>query len=167
MSMTLNKVIGIPVLILVSMLFFIPDNGLAYDQEVYDKINSSLSCQCGCGLLISVCKMEGCMSGVVREQVGQLLDSGQTEQQVKQALIGVYGKQILAAPPKSGFDLSAYILPFFFLLAGGSVLYSIAMKWKQNSIPVSDNEVTDSNEQLHQDARHQNRIEQELKDFDK
>ncbi|NIQ12602.1 MAG: hypothetical protein GWN61_23220, partial [candidate division Zixibacteria bacterium] len=94
MSKTLKKSTGISFLILVSMLFFVPESSLAYDQEVYEKINSSLSCQCGCGLLISVCKMEGCMSGVVREQVGQLLDNGQTEQQVKQALIGFYGKQI-------------------------------------------------------------------------
>ncbi len=167
MSKTLKKSTGISFLILVSMLFFVPESSLAYDQEVYEKINSSLSCQCGCGLLISVCKMEGCMSGVVREQVGQLLDNGQTEQQVKQALIGFYGKQILAAPPKSGFDLSAYILPFFFLLAGGSVLYSLAVKWKNNSVPVSGNPATNSHEQLQTDARHQDRIEQELKDFDK
>ncbi len=160
----------IPLLLLSGLFLGIPNPGAGYDKEVYHKINSSLSCQCGCGLLVSVCKMEGCMCETVREQVGQLLDDGKSPKEVKQALTRVYGKQILAAPPKSGFDLSAYVLPFIFLLFGGSVVYSIALKWRgranETEFAGSENGNAAGPATRASTNRHQNRIEEELKDLD-
>ncbi|HKJ67896.1 MAG TPA: cytochrome c-type biogenesis protein CcmH [bacterium] len=159
----------IPFLLLTGLFLSVPSSGFGYDKQVYDEINSSLSCQCGCGLLVSVCKMEGCMSGTVRQQVGQLLDQDKSPKEVKQALIGVYGKQILAAPPKSGFDLTAYVLPFLFLLIGGSVVYSIALKWRKRAS--EPDETVDGSENENGPAtgtssiRHRNQIEKELKDL--
>lgn len=160
----------IPLLLLGGMFFSIPNTGTGYNKQVYDKINSTLSCQCGCGLLVSVCRMEGCMSGTVREQVGRLLDEGKSPKEVKQALVNVYGKQILAAPPKSGFDLSAYVLPFLFLLFGGSIVYSIAIKWRERASETeSAGSETGNDVESATDSpplKHQHRIENELQDLD-
>ena len=106
----------------------------AYDTQEYKKINGSLACQCGCGLLVSVCTMESCMCVGVRQEVGEMLDEGYEPDAIKQAMITTYGEQILAAPPKSGFNLTAYILPFAFLILGGSVLYSVISKWMPEKV---------------------------------
>lgn len=128
--MHMNRITSVGILV-IFLLSLIGEHSsvLAYDSSTYKKVNSSLSCQCGCGLLVSVCTMEGCMCEGVRQQVGELLDQGYNEKEVKQAMMSSYGEQILAAPPKSGFNLSAYILPFLFLILGASVLYSIISKW--------------------------------------
>lgn len=146
---------------------FAPDGVRAYDKAKYEKINSSLACQCGCGLLVSVCTMDGCMCEGVRKQVGTLLDEGRTEKEIKQTMVSIYGKQILAAPPKSGFDLSAYILPFVFLVLGGSLVYAIATRW----IAVGSDERKKREDRLTEgsdgtDVKHQAQIEQELRDMD-
>lgn len=153
---------------LFTLLLFLPTaRAQAYDKAMYKKINSELACQCGCGLLASECRMEGCVSGVIRRQVGEFLDKGMTEKEVKQAMVGIYGVQILAAPPKSGFNLSAYILPFFFLLAGASVLYSIVSRWVQkdpeaeSGLPADPGMVAEG-----EPVPYRDRIERELKELD-
>jgi len=165
--MTKSHIYLLSFLLLGALVVLPATNAQAYDKEMYKKINKELSCQCGCGLLAWECRMPGCMSEDVRRQVGEFLDQGKTEKQIKQAMVGIYGEQILAAPPKSGFNLSAYILPFFFLLAGGSVLYSIVSKWvpkdpgdKNTAAPVSDTAEEE------EPVRYRTRIEQELKELD-
>ncbi len=140
---------------------------LAYDSQEYKKINSSLACQCGCGLLVSVCTMESCMCVGVRQEVGEMLDEGYTSEDIKQAMVTTYGEQILAAPPKSGFNLSAYILPFAFLILGGSVLYSIITRWipdKQDT-EERDEDFADSGASTVSDTR-KSQIEEEMKNLD-
>jgi cytochrome c-type biogenesis protein CcmH len=139
----------------------------AYDTQEYKKINSSLACQCGCGLLVSVCTMESCMCVGVRQEVGEMLDEGYEPEVIKQAMVTTYGEQILAAPPKSGFNLSAYILPFAFLILGGSVLYSIITKW----IPEQNKSVNNADEEESQDNSHipesrKSQIENEINKLD-
>ncbi len=133
-----------------------------------DRINSELSCQCGCGLLVSKCTMNGCMCENVRAQVSELVDEGKTRKQVKQAMIEIYGERILAAPPKSGFNLSAYILPFFFLFAGGLILYSILSRWiTEGSLQSGQHSETfqpGTGAETNQ-TRYMKQIEDELKDY--
>lgn len=137
-----------------------------YDSATYKKINSSLSCQCGCGLLVSVCTMDGCMCEGVREQVGQMLDTGKSEKEITRAMVNIYGEQILAAPPKSGFNLSAYVLPFAFLLLGGVVLYGIISRWMPGLQGETTANMKLSTGKEDQDIKHRDRIENELQNLD-
>ncbi|MBS1271136.1 MAG: Cytochrome c-type biogenesis protein CcmH [Candidatus Marinimicrobia bacterium] len=141
----------------------------AYDTQKYEKINSSLSCQCGCGLLVSVCTMDGCMCEGVRKQVGQMLDQGKSEKEITQAMISIYGEQILAAPPKSGFNLSAYVLPFFFLIVGGVVLYSVVKRWVPAIGPSGESGADERSSEPRKgdsELKHRDQIEDELKNLD-
>jgi len=47
-----------------------------------------------------------------------------SEQQIIQAFIAEHGETVLAAPPRSGFSLTAWMLPFLAFLAGGFVLFT-------------------------------------------
>ena len=46
-----------------------------------------------------------------------LIDEGQTEAQIKRALVGQYGPTVLGLPSAHGFDLTAYLVPLAAVLA--------------------------------------------------
>ena len=48
---------------------------------------------------------------------------------------GEFGQQILASPPKKGFNLLAWILPFVALFGGALVLGLLAWRWSRNREP--------------------------------
>ena len=102
----------------------------------------------------------------VREQVGQMLDTGKSEKEITRAMVNIYGEQILAAPPKSGFNLSAYVLPFAFLLLGGVVLYGIISRWMPGLQGETTANMKLSTGKEDQDIKHRDRIENELQNLD-
>lgn len=59
----------------------------------------------------------------MRTQIREALAQGQSEQEILQAYVATYGERILAKPTKEGFNLLAWVLPFFALLAGGYLLW--------------------------------------------
>jgi cytochrome c-type biogenesis protein CcmH/NrfF len=59
------------------------------------------------------------------------IDAGDTKSQIKDKLVANFGEGILAAPPKSGFGLLAWLLPI-----GGGILAAVAIgygAWKWSS----------------------------------
>jgi cytochrome c-type biogenesis protein CcmH len=57
------------------------------------------------------------------------IDAGYTKSQIKAFLVQQYGKSILAAPPKHGFDLLAWVLPLAGLGFAAAVLGVAAWRW--------------------------------------
>jgi cytochrome c-type biogenesis protein CcmH len=56
--------------------------------------------------------------------------AGWTSGQVKDRLIAQFGREILASPPKRGFDLLAWVIPGVALLAGTIAAGALAMRWR-------------------------------------
>jgi cytochrome c-type biogenesis protein CcmH len=56
----------------------------------------------------------------------------QSEGQIKRELVAEYGTRILAAPPRHGFDLLAWVLPLVGILAGASGLALLAWRWSRS-----------------------------------
>ncbi len=145
------------------------------DKVLFDQVISELTCQCGCGLLVSACEPADCAtSAEIRGKVRKLIAQGESDDQIKQAMVKDYGPQILAAPPKAGFNLSAYILPFAFLIIGGYVLLLIITRWLPkirgaNNEPIRAETVMESDENAQNksgEIRHLEQIENELKKLD-
>lgn len=61
--------------------------------------------------------------------------AGDSKSQIKDRLVAEYGPQILAAPPKKGFNLLAWVLPIVLLLGGGLVLGLLAWRWSHTREP--------------------------------
>jgi len=61
--------------------------------------------------------------------------AGDTKSEIKDKLVAEYGAQILAAPPKKGFNLLAWLLPIVLLLGGGLVLGLLAWRWSHSREP--------------------------------
>jgi len=68
----------------------------------------------------------------VRDFVHQKCQAGWTSSQVKDTLVARFGEEILAAPPKHGFTLLAWLVPGAVLLAGIGVAAALAMRWSRS-----------------------------------
>ena len=54
---------------------------------------------------------------------------GWSEDRVKDALVADFGRDVLATPPKSGFDLIAWVVPGIFVLGGLAAIIALARIW--------------------------------------
>jgi cytochrome c-type biogenesis protein CcmH len=57
--------------------------------------------------------------------------AGDTKSRIKSELVDQFGPAILAAPPKHGFDLLAWLLPIVGILGGALVLALAAWRWSR------------------------------------
>ncbi|MFH1003288.1 MAG: cytochrome c-type biogenesis protein CcmH, partial [Chloroflexota bacterium] len=87
---------------------------------------------------------------------------GKTGPEITALMVARYGEQVLSAPPKRGFNLTAWILPFVAILLGGVVVYSALVAWvrrgqRQRASELVVAETTDE--------KYQHRLEDELSHF--
>jgi cytochrome c-type biogenesis protein CcmH len=71
----------------------------------------------------------------IEQFIAARIAAGDSKQQIKDRLVADYGPWILAAPPKEGFDLLAWVLPFVGLLGGAIVLAFLAWHWSRGREP--------------------------------
>jgi cytochrome c-type biogenesis protein CcmH len=57
--------------------------------------------------------------------------AGDSSKQIKAALVSQFGPEVLAEPPKKGFDLLAWLLPLALLAAGAVVVAVLAWTWSR------------------------------------
>ena len=67
--------------------------------------------------------------------ISQKIAACWTAQRIESALVSNYGAQILAAPPRKGFDLLAWWLPIAGVLAGAVVLAVGVWRWSRRREP--------------------------------
>ena len=65
----------------------------------------------------------------VKRYIQRRIAAGDTRSQIKRELVAQYGTRILAAPPRHGFDLLAWVLPLVGILGGAAVLALLAWRW--------------------------------------
>jgi cytochrome c-type biogenesis protein CcmH/NrfF len=71
----------------------------------------------------------------MKADISRRIAAGQSKQQIKDALVAQFGQQILAAPPKKGFNLLAWLLPIVLLLGGGLVVGFLSWRWSHTGEP--------------------------------
>lgn len=64
--------------------------------------------------------------------VAELVAAGKSKAEVKDALVAQYGKEVLAQPDPSGFDLSAYLVPVLAILLAGAALAFSLLRWRRD-----------------------------------
>ena len=67
----------------------------------------------------------------IRSHLFTWCSAGVTSSQVKNRLIAQFGREILASPPKSGFDLLAWLIPGAVLCGGVGVAGVLALRWSR------------------------------------
>jgi cytochrome c-type biogenesis protein CcmH len=71
----------------------------------------------------------------IKAVISARIAAGDSKQEIKDLLVAQYGTKILAAPPKKGFNLLAWLLPVFLLLGGAIVLGLLAWRWSHTREP--------------------------------
>ena len=61
--------------------------------------------------------------------------AGDTEQEIKDALVDEFGSGVLATPPRSGFGLLAWLLPLGALVAGVIAVVLLVRRWSSRRGP--------------------------------
>ena len=68
-----------------------------------------------------------------RAFIQSLIDQGESEAQIKRALVGQYGPAVLALPSAHGFDLAAYLVPLAGVLALLAALALLLHRWRRHA----------------------------------
>jgi cytochrome c-type biogenesis protein CcmH len=71
----------------------------------------------------------------VRHQIQQKHDLGWSKQRTLDWLVQQYGEEVLAAPPKHGFDLLAWVIPGLVLVVGAGIAAALAVAWSRGRRP--------------------------------
>ena len=157
--------------LLASALLVVGGSGVAQNpagvansnDAAFRRVSNRILCQCGCNLTAYAC--EGTMlcsvSSAMRKDAERMLASGMTADQAIKAFAADYGEGILAAPPKSGFDLTAWVLPFVVLGAGGLLVAFSIKAWRPKAAAEGAGEV-----EVQPDPKYLERIEKELEQED-
>ena len=61
--------------------------------------------------------------------------AGDTKSEIKRKLVDDFGEQVLASPPKRGFNLLAWVLPPVLVVAAGAILAVLAVRWSRRRDP--------------------------------
>lgn len=90
------------------------------------------------GLKCPVCRSQSIrqsrsfMADDMRRKVRQLVAEGKSDDEVRDYFVDRYGQYIVLAPPKSGFNLAAWLLPFFVVVIGGMGVAFAARRWSRD-----------------------------------
>jgi cytochrome c-type biogenesis protein CcmH/NrfF len=120
----------------------------AGDDARFNKLGHNLMCACGCRQILLECNHVGCSySDRMRDELSTALTRGDSDDLVLQAFVQKYGPTVLAAPPATGFNLVAWVMPFavFFSAMGFAVL--VVLRWKQRApaaVPAPDSHELDA-----------------------
>ena len=94
----------------------------------------------------------------IKTVISRRIAAGDSKDEIKDQLVAEYGPQILAAPPKKGFNLLAWLLPIVGVLGGALVLAALAWRWSRVREPAPA--------VVGLDPAVERRIDQELARFD-
>lgn len=115
----------------IAIFYLVLGTSLTFAQEPdYDRINEiakDLNCPTCSGINLADCRTQTCAQW--KDQIGDYVEAGYTNQEVLDEFVARYGEQVLQEPPKSGFTLVLWILPFIALIAGGVWLYYTLQRW--------------------------------------
>jgi len=103
----------------------------AMNAEERNALENRIGCQCGCTLSVYICRTTdfSCdVSPAMHRDVVALVEGGHSAQEIIDAFSGVYGERVLLAPPRRGFNLVGYVLPFAVMLGGLVLVASVVRR---------------------------------------
>lgn len=107
---------------------------------------------------LSVADSPSGLAQEMRDLIRERLLQGQSEEQVKAYFVGKYGEWVLLAPPRKGFNLLAWILPFFAVLGGlGGIIVALRRWVGRRKVHRQEGRIA---------PEYQERLSRELEEFD-
>jgi cytochrome c-type biogenesis protein CcmH len=102
----------------------------------FNELGHQMMCICGCGQILLECNHVGCPdSDGMRNELMTAVSRGDSDSLVEQSFVQKYGPTVLAAPTTTGFDRTAWIVPFVALAMGLSIVVLVIRAWKNRPAP--------------------------------
>ncbi len=102
----------------------------------FHDLGHQLMCICSCNQVLLECNHVGCPdSDSMRNELQAAITRGDSDSLVQQAFVQKYGPTVLAAPTGTGFDRTAWIMPFAALIFGFGLVIYIVRLWKNRPAP--------------------------------
>ena len=97
------------------------------------RVGMKLACLCGvCKNSIGDCVMMGChYAGSGRQKIAQMQSIGANDENIVGKFIEEQGLKALVVPPASGFNLTAWVMPFLMMALGLYAIYVYVQKLKR------------------------------------
>jgi cytochrome c-type biogenesis protein CcmH len=102
----------------------------------------------------------------IRRFVRARIAAGDTKSEIRDALVAEFGRGVLAAPPKEGFDLLAWVLPLAGLGIAAGAIALLVVRWSRRDRPEAGLEQPSSNGRAELDPALEQRLEDELARFE-
>lgn len=96
----------------------------------------------------------------MRRFISERIVAGDTKTEIKQKLVDQFGESVLAAPPKHGFGLLAWVLPLAGIALGALVVGALAWRWSRSRGPAESPAAGELDPEL------ERRLDDELARFD-
>lgn len=114
-----------------------------YKSAEFKAVASQFACTCGCGQDHYECDPNTCsLTKDFKKDLVAMMNKGWDKDKIRDYYVNIYGEEILTAPEKSGFSLTAWVLPFVALGAAAVAVFLLIRKWvkrKGEEEPVLEN----------------------------
>jgi cytochrome c-type biogenesis protein CcmH/NrfF len=123
------------------------------------ELSPKFMCVCGgCNQVLMNCNHVGCPSReAMLKDLGRQIDSGLDNNSIVAFFVEKYGAAVLSAPPASGFNLTAWLMPFVALGIGALLAITFLRRFRARWAggPPADVDL----------SKYQDKVEEELKKF--
>src|ERR1017187_5787565 len=112
--------------------------GAGDDSARFKDLGHRMMCTCGCGQVLLECNHVGCQSSdKMRNQLLAALDKGgrNSDDLILQGYVQECGLALIGAPPATGLNRVAWIMPFLVLALGIAFAVYIVRLWKNRPEP--------------------------------
>ena len=95
---------------------------------------------------LSVADSPSDLAKEMRNLIRELLQQGKSREEIKKYFVSRYGDFVLLEPPKRGFNLLVWGLPFAAILVGAGGVYLVAKRWTvrgHEAVPPLDHTYTE------------------------
>jgi cytochrome c-type biogenesis protein CcmH len=118
------------VVVAFALLLLLATSAAAAPQTSLPDVEDEVMCPI-CGTLLEL--SESPQAERQRAFVSRLIATGRSKAEIKDALVTEYGREVLAVPSGSGFDLSAYLVPAIaFTIASAALAIGVG-RWRRAS----------------------------------
>ncbi|MCX5735635.1 MAG: cytochrome c-type biogenesis protein CcmH [candidate division NC10 bacterium] len=83
---------------------------------------------------LSVADSPSDLAKEMRSLVRELVQQGKSPKEIQDYFVSRYGEFVLLSPPKRGFNLLVWVLPFLAIGVGAGVMYLVVRRWTESSM---------------------------------
>ena len=135
----------------------------AGDESRFNDLGHRLMCVCSCNQILLECNHVGCnYSDRMRRELMTAIQHGDSDDLTLQAMVQNYGPTVIAAPTSTGFNRIAWIMPYFALIVGLTMMIAIVRAWRNRPLKASAASIPPISEAELEHFRQQARKDTEL-----